>query len=973
MKQQEYATNFEPTMQHVLQQRQAHSPLDLSVLGLVRKTFDHCSQATSHSQPRRGASKPHVRNATRSPSNTSHGHSESPQAKLRASSLDTKHSLLHASPQPCGSDMRSRNPTCKGGQACAPHMVASGPCLHVLETLANGTRPARHAAHTAVSAERTCGPQKRNKAGSSPNRPRYMPSAVSAPIVAMHPLHRAATTIAPGKREKYVLQLRGTQGSCLAGAARANPWAVWAPTIHSRASTQRGGQGLSAKGHECGFSQSRLHDRRNLQSPLAPQPPNTAPCGKVGMNVSDSQVPDLAVRPSCTPGTQAMHHMDGSHISNINTARAWQREPVPMQERLAYWPHATSTSVDESAPLSSSLSITPAGLSAPGTRHVALHVGGPPRPVKAPRMTVVNRPVPAASCDCAELKVSAPSDSNSPRTSMPPMSMGISYATQDSVVSSLTAQSQTDTAMQAVDDDEACSCQSSHISTGTLGAAEPLIIGTSGAVVHEAAEVGALEETMCAESSQAFTQDSASPFPQAAAGEGVIAAFGSDVHGPCTDSSKRDKHSTGQDAQKASIIEQQDCAPNVENMSQVLPSAPAWHAQPGSVHDGECKADDARAVLDNVAATLASGEEEHSDSDMDLDNVGSAIVNQETTWAGNEVGHRQRDASFTYSGTPSIRSAASSIEAFKAEATPQESWQETGSKSVVEAPSATVLQHENDCMRGGVRILGRRYHVEKLVGEGAYGKVMRCSVAHKPGKLVAVKEFKILDSDPDAEDVKRTAHREATLMSQLTHQHVVRCLDSFLVQDRLFIVMEYMPLTLLDLLETSNSGRGLQPAAIRRVVFQLVKVMTYIHSQVCSHCQHEYVATTVITHYVLMMSEESKFGALYQCAWAEGESTYQKHALQGIAYRDIKPENVLLDKTMDIKLCDFGFARPMPEDPREESLTDYVATRWYRAPELLLGPTYTAAGGTRMRIRYGKPVDFWAIGCLMVSPSCYAS
>ena len=52
-----------------------------------------------------------------------------------------------------------------------------------------------------------------------------------------------------------------------------------------------------------------------------------------------------------------------------------------------------------------------------------------------------------------------------------------------------------------------------------------------------------------------------------------------------------------------------------------------------------------------------------------------------------------------------------------------------------------------------------------------------------------------------------------------------------------------------------------------------------------------------------------------------------------------------------LKLCDFGFARHMPHDGGP--LTDYVATRWYRSPELLLTD------------RYGKPADIWAIGCIM--------
>jgi len=121
---------------------------------------------------------------------------------------------------------------------------------------------------------------------------------------------------------------------------------------------------------------------------------------------------------------------------------------------------------------------------------------------------------------------------------------------------------------------------------------------------------------------------------------------------------------------------------------------------------------------------------------------------------------------------------------------------------------------------------------------------------------------------------------------------------------------------------------------------------------------------------------------------ATREITWQ--ILQGVAYchrlgcvhRDVKPENILITAEGVVKLCDFGFARMLSPG---ENYTEYVATRWYRAPELLVNLWNRASSRSASSIRadpsndgvttkcfsqqvgdtqYSTPVDVWAIGCV---------
>ena len=195
-----------------------------------------------------------------------------------------------------------------------------------------------------------------------------------------------------------------------------------------------------------------------------------------------------------------------------------------------------------------------------------------------------------------------------------------------------------------------------------------------------------------------------------------------------------------------------------------------------------------------------------------------------------------------------------------------------------------------------IKKMQNKYEVIGIVGEGAYGIVYKCK-NKETGKYVAIKKFKEIGDDL----IKKTMKRELKMLQRLHHPNIVEFQDAFKRKGNLFLVFEFVDKNLLELIE--ENPKGLDPNIIKTIIYQLCKAIKYLHGQ-------------------------------------------------KIIHRDIKPENLLIAKNNETKLCDFGFARLISGN--SEKLTDYVATRWYRAPELLISQG-----------EYGPEVDYWAIGCIM--------
>ncbi|XP_021734929.1 mitogen-activated protein kinase 3-like [Chenopodium quinoa] len=187
------------------------------------------------------------------------------------------------------------------------------------------------------------------------------------------------------------------------------------------------------------------------------------------------------------------------------------------------------------------------------------------------------------------------------------------------------------------------------------------------------------------------------------------------------------------------------------------------------------------------------------------------------------------------------------------------------------------------------------------IGRGAYGIV--CSVLNTETKeMVALK--KIANAFDNYMDAKRTL-REIKILRHFDHENIIVLRDVIPPPVRREFTDVYVATELMDtdLHQIIRSHQSLSEEHCQYFLYQILRGLKYIHSA-------------------------------------------------NVIHRDLKPSNLLINANCDLKICDFGLARPTSEN---EHMTEYVVTRWYRAPELLLNSSdYTAS------------IDLWSVGCIFM-------
>lgn len=193
-----------------------------------------------------------------------------------------------------------------------------------------------------------------------------------------------------------------------------------------------------------------------------------------------------------------------------------------------------------------------------------------------------------------------------------------------------------------------------------------------------------------------------------------------------------------------------------------------------------------------------------------------------------------------------------------------------------------------------------RYSLIRPIGHGAYGVVISANDSNTNSKVAIKKISRAFDDPVDAKRILR----EIKLMKLFSHENVIRVLDltppppTTEEFDDIYIVQDLME---TDLHRIIYSKQPLTISHIQYFIYQVLRGLKYIHSA-------------------------------------------------NVLHRDLKPSNLLLNSNCDLKICDFGLAR-VAEEAGDQ--TEYVVTRWYRAPEIMLACQH-----------YTYAIDIWSVGCI---------
>ncbi|CAN8185219.1 unnamed protein product [Coccothraustes coccothraustes] len=193
----------------------------------------------------------------------------------------------------------------------------------------------------------------------------------------------------------------------------------------------------------------------------------------------------------------------------------------------------------------------------------------------------------------------------------------------------------------------------------------------------------------------------------------------------------------------------------------------------------------------------------------------------------------------------------------------------------------------------------QKYEKLEKIGEGTYGTVFKAK-NRETHEIVALKRVRL---DDDDEGVPSSALREICLLKELKHKNIVRLHDVLHSDKKLTLVFEFCDQDLKKYFDSCNGD--LDPEIVKSFMYQLLKGLAFCHSR-------------------------------------------------NVLHRDLKPQNLLINRNGELKLADFGLARAFGIPVRCYSAE--VVTLWYRPPDVLFGAKL-----------YSTSIDMWSAGCIFAA------